>query len=365
MPGDAAGSGELVPQPNSVATLPLLADGRIHIAEHISNSGQIAANGAVDLHTQSSLKNQGTLSLNQLTAEGTLLHNQRGVIRASQADVSSQVFDNRAGKVETAEQLVVAGETVRNQNGRLLSAQDVLIQANQMSQSGTVVAGRDLSLVLQKEGTLTETVQSGRDLTLSSRAKLTNTADLSAGNRLQLSAADIDNTADGTIQAGSLVELAATQALTNRGLDNSNGLTKIQAGQTVDNIGTGRIFGNHVAISADTLTNREETVGHNSRSAVAAARKRLDIGVRNLNNREQAMLYSAGQLSIGSQLSADNWAQGKAEQVNNRSATIEAAGEGRIAAQIVRNSNAHLVTDIVETARKSWITKFLFCDWFF
>ena len=81
MPGDAAGSGELVPQPNSVATLPLLADGRIHIAEHISNSGQIAANGAVDLHTQSSLKNQGTLSLNQLTAEGTLLHNQRGVIR--------------------------------------------------------------------------------------------------------------------------------------------------------------------------------------------------------------------------------------------------------------------------------------------
>lgn len=355
LPGQAAGTGELVQQPNTATSLPLLADGRIHAAERLDNSGQIEANGATNLHTRRSLQNQGVLSLNQLSATGQLLDNQNGEIRAVQADVSSRAFDNRAGKVETVEQLEVSGETVRNQHGQLLSAQDIRIQTKQMDQSGTVAAGRDLSLATQRDLLLTETVKSGRDATLTVQGKLTNTADLAVGNQLQLNAAKVDNTAAGTIQAGQLVDLAATQTLSNRGLINSNGLTKIQAGQTLDNIGTGRIFGNHVAISADTLTNREETVGQNTQAAVVAARERLDIGVRSLNNREQAVLYSANQLSIGAQLTANNLAQGKAEQVDNRSATIEAAGEGRIAAQVVRNTNAHLVTDIVETAREQHV----------
>ena len=355
LPGQAAGTGELVQQPNNATSLPLLADGRIHVAEHLDNSGQIESNGATNLHTRRSLQNQGVLSLNQLSATGQLLDNQNGEIRAVQADVSSRAFDNRAGKVETVEQLEVSGETVRNQHGQLLSAQDIRIQTRQMDQSGTVAAGRDLSLATQRDLLLTETVKSGRDATLATQGKLTNTADLAVGNQLQLNAVNVDNTAAGTIQAGQLVDLAATQTLSNRGLINSNGLTKIQAGQTLDNIGTGRIFGNHVAISADTLTNREETVGQNTQAAVVAARERLDIGVRSLNNREQAVLYSANQLSIGARLTANHLAQGKAEQVDNRSATIEAAGEGRIAAQVVRNTNAHLVTDIVETAREQHV----------
>ena len=355
LPGQAAGTGELVQQPNTATSLPLLADGRIHVAEHLDNSGQIESNGATNLHTRRSLQNQGVLSLNQLSATGQLLDNQNGEIRAVQADVSSRAFDNRAGKVETVEQLEVSGETVRNQHGQLLSAQDIRIQTRQMDQSGTVAAGRDLSLATQRDLLLTETVKSGRDATLTTQGKLTNTADLAVGNQLQLNAAKVDNTAAGTIQAGQLVEVAAAQTLSNRGLINSNGLTKIQAGQTLDNIGTGRIFGNHVAISADTLTNREETVGQNTQAAVVAARERLDIGVRSLNNREQAVLYSANQLSIGARLTANHLAQGKAEQVDNRSATIEAAGEGRIAAQVVRNTNAHLVTDIVETAREQHV----------
>ena len=152
-------------QPNTATSLPLLADGRIHAAERLDNSGQIEANGATNLHTRRSLQNQGVLSLNQLSATGQLLDNQNGEIRAVQADVSSRAFDNRAGKVETVEQLEVSGETVRNQHGQLLSAQDIRIQTRQMDQSGTVAAGRDLSLATQRDLLLTETVKSGRDAT--------------------------------------------------------------------------------------------------------------------------------------------------------------------------------------------------------
>lgn len=354
LPGQAAGSGELVRQPNSTISLLLLANGRI-LAEDLDNHGQIETNGQADLTSRKTLSNQGTLALHQLTADGELFNNQNGTIRAVQADISSQLFDNRSGSVETAERLAVFGDTVRNQNGRLRSAQDIRIQANRIDKSGNMAAGRDLSLIIKQDLSLAESLQSGRNLTISTEGRLTNAAALSAGDRLQMHAAHIDNTAAGQLEALNLVELSATQTLSNRGLANSNGLTKIRAEKTVDNIGTGRIFGNHVAISADTLTNREEAAGQKTQAAVVAARERLDIGVRNLNNREQAVLYSADRLSIGGNLSADNVAQGKSEQVNNRSATIEAAGEGRIAAQVVRNTNEHLVTALVETGRERHI----------
>ena len=56
----------------------------------------------------------------------------------------------------------------------------------------------------------------------------------------------------------------------------------IEAG-TVDNLGSGRVYGDRLAIQAGTLRNREE----GDKAAVIAARQRLDIGASVINNRER------------------------------------------------------------------------------
>ncbi len=67
------------------------------------------------------------------------------------------------------------------------------------------------------------------------------------------------------------------RTLTNRGLIDSNGSTQINAG-TVNNIGTGRIYGDAISIGAGSSTTSAETVNGVTKSATIAARDSLDIG---------------------------------------------------------------------------------------
>ncbi|MBN0654087.1 hypothetical protein JTM24_35910, partial [Pseudomonas aeruginosa] len=97
--------------------------------------------------------------------------------------------------------------------------------------------------------------------------------------------------------------------------------TRIDAG-TLHNVGTGRVYGDHLAIRAGTLNNREE----GGRAAVIAARQRLDIGASFINNREQALIFSAGSgsdaMNIGGTLDANYQATGRAGLILNDSASI-------------------------------------------
>lgn len=83
------------------------------------------------------------------------------------------------------------------------------------------------------------------------------------------------------IKGGSLI--ATAQNLTNRGLINTLSDTVIKVGQTLQNIGTGRIYGDHIALQADTVINEDERVNHEIKSAVIAA-QRLDIGANHIFN---------------------------------------------------------------------------------
>ncbi len=69
--------------------------------------------------------------------------------------------------------------------------------------------------------------------------------------------------------------------------------TCIQAG-SVNNLGTGRIYGDRVVIAAGTLTNQEETLSGVTTAATIAGRERVDIGAQTLTNRENALIYSGG-----------------------------------------------------------------------
>ncbi|RRD88942.1 hemagglutinin repeat-containing protein, partial [Conchiformibius steedae] len=154
------------------------------------------------------------------------------------------------------------------------------------------------------------------------------------------------------------VQVRAKQNVSNRGLINSNGLTRVEAGQELLNTGTGRIYGNYVALAADSLKNLDE----GQRSAVIAARERLDIGAAKILNKTDRVtaegsnghskILSEGSLAVGGKLNQQNLAEGKAETLDNLSADIESAGDMSIAAGQTNNRNLHIETAVEKTASK-------------
>ncbi|VEI44945.1 heme utilization or adhesion protein [Actinobacillus equuli] len=67
----------------------------------------------------------------------------------------------------------------------------------------------------------------------------------------------------------------------------------------VTNIGTGRIYGNHLAFNSNTVENLAETINGETKSGTIAARNRLDFGVGKLVNRDHALILSLDKLFIG------------------------------------------------------------------
>ena len=178
-----------------------------------------------------------------------------------------------------------------------------------------------------------------------SAGSINNAGKLTAGGTITVTAADVGNAATGEI-AGNTTKITATNSLTNRGLIDGSGVL-VQAG-TLDNIGTGRIYGDDLGIAANVVNNDSETINGVRSDAVIAARQRLDIGAGIVNNRNGALLFSAGMgaeaLNIGGSLDAQGHATGTADTINNAAATIESLGGINISAQQINNLNPDFST---------------------
>lgn len=141
----------------------------------------------------------------------------------------------------------------------------------------------------------------------------------------------------GVLAAGSELVLRADGQLVNRGVLDAQ-TTRITAGD-LQNQGTGRIYGDHVAIQATTLNNAPETTQGVTNAPVIAARERLDIGVGSLVNGLDALLLSGGDLAIGGTLDANQRANGNAQSILNAGGVIEAVGHLHGSADSIRNTN--------------------------
>jgi filamentous hemagglutinin len=275
--------------------------------------------------------------------------NASGAIRADQNTTlsSSGNIDNSAGLVSAGKTLTVkdpaAAKTlsVLNTGGTLIGGENVVFDAGSVSWDGKLLSLGDMTLAVTQDITFaagSETV-ANRNLTISTTGDITNSGKLAAGNDLTLSAKDIDNKATGDIQ-GKNTTLNASGTLTNRGVIDG-GTTRINAG-TLNNLGTGRIYGDWVAIGAGTLNNGTETVNGVASAGTIAARNRLDIGAGVINNRDGALILSAGNLYIGGKLvdgKANAADSGAASELNNHAATIEAVQDMGIKANVLNNTN--------------------------
>ncbi len=336
----------------------IIASGDIQLqAENLTNRhGQIgtAQRGSVNLTTSGLLDNQqGTITaFDALGIQSATVDNRQGELQSGgnlNITIHNRGLDNRQGQIVSAAALEIAGVNLAlaNTGGTLLAASKLSLDADSLSGDGEALSQGDMSLTLRQAFHNAGRVIANGNLRWNlSGLGLINQGVISAGRALNLYAAKLDNRQEGEISAGEN-HLTVNGELVNRGLIDG-GLTHIVA-TTLTNIGSGRLYGDAVALQAATLTNAAE----NGVAATIAARASLAMGVGTLNNQDHALIYSDGTLAIGGQLAEDGSLSGRAGVFNNHSATLESAGDMALDIQQINNYNDHLVTKDV-MVEQSW-----------
>ena len=406
-PSTAQGGGDTPVVSSASATLGnALPEGVIKVQDRLSNTdGKIVANAKTRVTSHARLKNEASsLLVDQLEVKSEGLTNRNGTIEASQVTIKgddvindkgrlsvegnltaniTQTFNN-TGRIETLGNLIVTddgaqtltltntgevfsvhnillqGKTFTN-SGALAADHDIQFQGISFRNTGTVKAVHDLDVNLVDDYRVKVPLQAGHDLTLKTQGNVYAYSTLEAGHDVNVDTHRMKVEADGQVTAGNNAQLHVTNGLSNRGLINSQGLTAISTGTQVYNGGTGRIYGNHVAIKTTDLMNREETVDGRTTAASIVARDRLDIAAQKVVNREHSLIASEGNLYIGRYMNAAHWASGQAEKVENGSATIESGGDMTIEAKRLRNLNLHFKSEVKEVpgSRKEHVQDYL------
>jgi filamentous hemagglutinin len=307
------------------------------------------AGSVVNANTQGT--DQGIEGKNVVIGTGTL-NNDTGAIRA---DVNATITSG--GTVTNTNGLISAGDTLAivdpnaanpgaktlslvNTNGTLVADKSVKIDAATFSGDGKVLSGKDLSIALTQDIVNNGEVAANGNLRYTTTGNFTNNGKLVAGQTLTVAGNNVNNTANAEM-SGAKTVVSASGTLTNRGLIDSQGVTQVNAG-TLNNIGTGRIYGDAVSIAVGTLNNDAETVGGVTKAGTIAARDTLDIGASIVNNREHALIFSSGDMFIGGALDANRFATGQGAVLDNLSANIEALGNMSIAMGQINNWDTHV-----------------------
>ncbi|SUA94398.1 Filamentous hemagglutinin [Oligella urethralis] len=346
----------------------IVADEHVHLqATTVNNQGgQVSAGADLRLRDNAQLNNQHGVLVAKQTIDVVTAHvdNQQGQIHAKR-DVriqASRHLKNEGGEILAANTVTIRDPAHTLTQRRLVIAQDAtgIIQGT----VGTTLVARDLQskarletpgdLRLDVVESLTNTggLQAGGDLSLTTLGQFTNRDTVYSAQTLTAQAARIDNTASGELLGETAVSVIANDGdVVNLGLINSHGLTRVTATGIIDNIGSGRLYGDMVALQATTLVNREEKqTDGTTKAAVIAGRERVDIGVQTLQNQAEGLIFSGGELAIGRRLNDQQQAEGQARLLLNRGATIESVGDMQLNAQTIANENPQFALERVEVA---------------
>lgn len=342
--------------------LDLTLDGHLDNAAGAIAAGQLLTLTAASVDNRNTRGGDGTrgLQAGQLQFGAQWLDNSQGQV-VTDGGARLQINDqlqNTGGVISTGGNLDSQADNVANSGGLLRADGSQTLVARALSEDGQVHAQRDLGLTLQQGMRQRGEWIANGTLSLNLSGDLDNQGVVRGGN-LDLNAQNITNAVSGEISSQGTTHLNARGQLTNRGLIDG-ALTHLEAGE-IDNLGTGRIYGDHVAISTGVLKNRAEEAGGATRVGTVAARERLDLGVRELQNTGKGLIYSGGDAAIGGALGADRIASGIAGRIDNISSVIDVTGNLSIDAQEVNNirenvvvSQTRTVMDPVRLDRPAW-----------
>ncbi|MEI7430735.1 MAG: filamentous hemagglutinin N-terminal domain-containing protein, partial [Betaproteobacteria bacterium] len=361
-------SGKLVAKGNLTLTAASL-DSSGLLAAGMASDGKISGNGALSVTTSGDLKATGNntaagniqLSGSKLDLSGSktwagadvaltagtggIDHRAAKLSAGGSATVVSKgKVDNRDGLIEANGTLTLTATSIDNTSGRIVNVGTGLTKIN----GGASIVNSNVDKIDNRG-----VIGGNGDVEISA-SQITNAENgmIKVANKLSLNADYLDNSATGEVSA-STTQLTIGDTLTNRGL--IDGIdTRINAA-TLNNIGTGRIYGDTLSIAAGTINNINEKVGDVTKAATIAARRRLDIGAKTLNNREHSLIYSEGGMAFGGELDKNRQALGSATTLNNASATIESIGDMRIDALQINNTNEHFAYELRETSAQGGV----------
>ncbi|QOR09077.1 hemagglutinin repeat-containing protein [Haemophilus parainfluenzae] len=274
--------------------------------KQLDKGSLIVASDKVSVQAKN-VDNQGTKA-NSKTEQG---------IRGAQVAIIADNLSNQQGGIYTDEHANLnITKTIDNKDGEIEAGKSIELTAKTLANDGSVKTKGDLTVHLQDELVLNNAFQAGGSLDFKTQGNLTNNSQLRVGNKLSIQAANIENTKEAEISGNET--FITTNNLTNRGL--IDGALTVAKAVTINNLGTGRIYGDHVALQGENLNNLEE----GDKSAVIAARERLDVGVDKVLNRNESTLLSMGKIYVGKALDENNQATGKSAYVHNYNGVIEA-----------------------------------------
>ena len=316
-----------------------------------SEQGSLIYADKLTLNTEQ-LDNQGTKAKDKSPAQGiqgqdiviqtsTLNNQQGGIYSANNVSITSNNhLNNSEGEllaVNTVDVLNGNNLMVNNEKGLIQGNKTVNLNATGLASEGNIKTKGDLNIAL-KESFILNNAFEANNLTFKTEGNFTNNTEQRVANKMTISANHIENRANAELSSNETT-LNSTN-LINRGL--IDGVNTVIKSSAVTNIGTGRIYGDHLAINAATVENLAETVNGETKAATIAARDRLDFGMGKLINRDHSLIFSSGRLSIGGLLDENHYAIGKATLVDNGSATIEALGDGKINAAHLLNQDLYV-----------------------
>ncbi|WP_051916724.1 MULTISPECIES: hemagglutinin repeat-containing protein [unclassified Serratia (in: enterobacteria)] len=328
---------------NQQGQIQALGNMALSAVQSVIDNGAGLIQGALNVTLNAaSILNQNTLDAasgiqgGSLTLNAQDVDNSQGALRVDNAltlNLSGNL-NNTSGLLSAQNSLHTQAQQITNSAGAMEAGQQLTLNSGSLTGDGSLLSLGDMSLTLAQDFFNVGTVQAGNNLVLSTQGNLTNQSLIQAGNQLDLTATNLFNSATAEISAGT-TQLTATQTLTNTGL--IDGFYTRLNGTTVNNIGSGRIYGDALAIQAGTLNNLAE----NGQAATIAARQRLDLGVGTLNNYDHALIYSDGFMAIGGALDGNYQAIGQGGVLNNHSSTIESAGDMALNIGQINNINDH------------------------
>ncbi|WP_165888222.1 hemagglutinin repeat-containing protein [Mannheimia granulomatis] len=321
----------------------------------ISDKGSLIYADKLTLNTEQ-INNQGTkaegntpkqgIQGKDITLETSLLNNQQGGVYSSNnvSITSNNLLNNQEGEllaVNTVNVLNSGNLTINNDKGLIQGNKTLDLNAKSLESEGSIRTKGNLNITLKDSFVLNNAFEAG-NLVFKTKGDFTNNAEQTITNKMTISANNIVNNANAELSSNETTLNSNT--LTNRGL--IDGVKTLINSTTVTNIGTGKIYGDHLAFNSSTVENLTETIDGEAKAGTIAARERLDFGVGKLINRDHALVLSLDKLSIGGQLDENHHAIGKATLVDNGSATIESLGDGKINTAHLLNQDLYVKTGI-------------------
>ncbi len=231
-----------------------------------NSNSEILANGNVTIQASHTDNMNGNIaSGSTLSIQGKTLNNAQGKLTAygSNTISVSDKLENEQGLIAANENISISSDLIHNAQGTITAGQNETITTKDIQLDGKLAAGNNLTITTDHDITNDSAkenygiTQADGNLTISAKGNLTNSKKLESQGTLTLSAKDISNKESGEINGGSVSITSTT--LTNRGLVSAGQANTITT-DILQNIATGRIYGEDITLHAKTLENRKDKV---------------------------------------------------------------------------------------------------------